>query len=167
MILHRNVPANGRDLPATLSAIVTSIICDGLLNELLLKILAELPDTVKTILTLATTCHWTSLLSTFRLHSAQALHLFPDAWPFVRLQTVPVGHPCKFSNNFHQGMRQVKRSLLALKHIGSGKFSTSFEHMDWLKRAHKTACRFLRGSQQIRLQDHQHVQPRPVVARCT
>ncbi len=40
---------------------------------------------------------------------------------------------CKFSNHFRKEMREVKRSLPALKRMDllSGRFSVSFEHMEW------------------------------------
>ncbi|PBK66272.1 hypothetical protein ARMSODRAFT_356252 [Armillaria solidipes] len=129
-------------------------------NELLLKIFAVLPNTVKVILTLATTCrrlnefamayHFGSVScyefcgSSSNRPAGKKCGKRTQSRPFTSFRMLRLSfiyNPplavirCKFSNNFHMEMKEVKRSLPALKRMDlpSGRFSVSFEHMGWPK----------------------------------
>ncbi|PBK82358.1 hypothetical protein ARMGADRAFT_735487 [Armillaria gallica] len=127
-------------------------------NELLLKIFAALPNTVEIILTLATTCrrlnefamacHFGSVScyefcgSSSNSSAGKKCGKRAQRGPFISFRMLRLSfiyNPplavihCKFSNNFCKEMREVKRSFPALKRMDllSGRFSVSFEHMEW------------------------------------
>ncbi|KAK0469227.1 uncharacterized protein EV420DRAFT_1493156 [Desarmillaria tabescens] len=114
-------------------------------NELLLKILAELPDTVEIIFALATTCRRLNEFAMTYHFKRVSYELFDGTRrPFASFQMLRVSFiytpslsviRCKFSNNFYKEMREVKRSLAPLKRMGlfPGKFSVSCENMHWPK----------------------------------
>ncbi len=111
-------------------------------NELLHKVLAELPRSVETTIALATTCR--------RLNEfAMAYHFGSDfylsfgrySWPstsFRMLRLSFVHKPslssiyCLSSANFSKEMTEVQRSLAVLKAMGTN-FHVSFDDMDWPK----------------------------------
>ncbi|KAK0236465.1 hypothetical protein EDD85DRAFT_1024760 [Armillaria nabsnona] len=153
MLLHRNLLANEQPPSSPPSSL------PDLSNEHLLKILAALPNTVEVILTLAATCRRLNEFAiAYHFGSISGYYLFgsspirPASQKCRRTQRRPftsfrmlrlsfiydpplsVIH-CIFSDNFHKDMREVKRSLPALKRMGllSGTFSVSFEYVNWLK----------------------------------
>ncbi|SJL10310.1 uncharacterized protein ARMOST_13694 [Armillaria ostoyae] len=109
-------------------------------NELLHKILAELPRSVETTIALATTCR--------RLNEfAMAYHFGSDSYmsfgrhsqPFASFRMLRLSflHKprlsfiyCIFSDNFSKEMTEIQRSLAVLKAMGTD-FHVSFNGMDW------------------------------------
>ncbi|PBK66327.1 hypothetical protein ARMSODRAFT_361127 [Armillaria solidipes] len=128
-------------------------------NELLHKILAELPRSVETTIALATTCR---SLNEF----AMAYHFGSDSYlsfgrhsqPFASFQMLRLSflHKprlsfiyCIFSDNFSKEMIEVQRSLAVLKAMGTD-FHVSFDGMDWPKISAEKHVAFFEGLSKLK-----------------
>ncbi|KAK0451720.1 hypothetical protein EV421DRAFT_2031460 [Armillaria borealis] len=128
-------------------------------NELLHKILAELPRSVETTIALATTCR--------RLNEfAMACHFGNKSYlsfgrysrPFTSFRMLRLSFvykpslsliDCRFSGNFSKEMNEVQRSLAILEAMGTD-FDVSFEGMDWPKLPTKKHVAFLKDLSKLR-----------------
>ncbi|PBK66354.1 hypothetical protein ARMSODRAFT_960340 [Armillaria solidipes] len=128
-------------------------------NELLHKILAELPRSVETTIALASTCR---RLNEFAMacHFGNKSHLYFGRyfWPFTSFRMLRLSFVykpplsligCQFSNNFHQEMMEIKRSLAVLKAMGTD-FDVSFEDMNWPKMPAEKHVTFFKDLSKLR-----------------
>ncbi len=130
-------------------------------NELLHKILTELPRSVETTITLATTCrrlnefvmayHFDRVsflyfsrnysdrpFSSFRMLRLSFIHK-------LRLSSIY----CNFSDNFSKEMTEVQRSLAVIKATGT-EFDVSFVGMNWPKLPMKKHVAFFKDLSKLR-----------------
>ncbi|KAK0221047.1 hypothetical protein EDD85DRAFT_271157 [Armillaria nabsnona] len=130
-------------------------------NELLYKILAELPRSVETTITLATTCRrLNEFVMAYHFDRVSFLYFSRNygdrpfsSFRMLRLSFIHKSRLtsiyCNFSDNFSREMTEVQRSLAVLKATGMV-FDVSFVGMNWPKFPMKKHVAFFKDLSKLR-----------------